>query len=130
MLIMTLYTGLLSLLFFAPMQKFLVLYMMPAAGLADWIKLPEEERKPMEEKMKIDWDRWAEEHKASLKETAGAGKTKRVSTQGIADVANDVMMYSFVEAASPEAAARLFVDHPHLAIPNAWIDIMPANPIS
>ncbi len=101
--------------------------MAPVAVLGEWMKKPEEERKAEEAKMKADWDAWAAAHKDALKETAGAGKTKRVSTQGVADALNDVMMYSFVEAETPEAAAAMFIGHPHLGIPNAWIDVMPAN---
>ena len=59
----------------------------------------------------------------------GAGKTKRVTKDGVTDVRNEIMMYSIVEAESPEAAVEMFKDHPHFTIPEGWIDVMPANKI-
>jgi hypothetical protein len=37
------------------------------------------------------------------------------------------MLYSFVEAESLEAAALLFIDHPHFGISGAVIEVMPVN---
>ncbi len=111
------------------MKKFIVLYMMPAAGMAEWMQKPAEERKEAEEKMQKEWQAWATEHKDLLKETSGAGATQRVTKEGVASVKNDIMLYSIIEAESPEIAAKAFEKHPHLEIPGAWIDIMPANSI-
>lgn len=101
--------------------------MMPAEGLAQWMKQDPEVRKGEEKKMKDAWNVWMSNHTGQIKESAGAGKTKRVTATGVADVANDVMLYSMVEAESHEAAAKIFEGHPHLAIPGASIDVMPAN---
>ncbi len=109
------------------MKKFLVLYTMPIAGLEAWMQKPEEERKGMEEKMRADWVTWMRAHASALKETGGAGKTKRVTATGIEDVKNNIMLYSMIEAPSHEEASQLFVGHPHLGIPEASIDIMPVN---
>ena len=100
---------------------------MPHTGLADWMRKPEDERKAEEAKMKGAWDAWAEAHKDSIVETAGAGKTTRVTGSGPADTANDIMMYSLVQGESKEAVTQMFVGHPHLEISGAWIDVMPAN---
>lgn len=100
---------------------------MPSAGLADWMKTPEAERKEMEDKMQKEWQAWTETNKSHIIETNAAGKTKRATSAGINDVSNDVMMYSVIEAESPETAAAMFEKHPHLGIPDAWIDIMPAR---
>jgi hypothetical protein len=109
------------------MKKFLVLYLAPASIIAEWMKKPEEERKAEEKKMQDEWGVWMSAHATSIKETAGAGKTKRVTKAGIADVKNDIMLYSMVEAESAEAVATMFAGHPHLGIPEASIEIMPAN---
>ena len=110
------------------MQKFLVLYMAPAASLEEWMKQPEEVRKADEDKMKADWDLWMNTHRTMFTgTTAGAGKTKRVTESGVEDVKNDVMMFSIVEAESHEAASSVFEQHPHFGIPGAWIDVMPAH---
>jgi hypothetical protein len=112
-----------------PMKDFLVLYLTPQSVIEDWMKTPEEERKAMEQQMQDDWNAWMEKHRAHIKETRGAGSTKRVTAGGTADVKNDVMMFSIVEAESPEAAAAMFEGHPHLGIPQATIEIMAATPL-
>ena len=112
------------------MQKFLVLYMAPASTMEEWMKTDPEKRKADEEKMKKEWGEWMAAHKAMLSGmTAGAGKTKRVTTEGVVDVKNDIMLYSVVEADSNEAAAEAFKNHPHFGIPGASIEIMPINPL-
>lgn len=109
------------------MQKFLVLYCMPNDGMREWMKKPEAERKAEEDAMKAEWDSWMKAHAGAVTETAGAGKTKRVTSAGSMDSANDVMLFSLVEAASQDEATKLFENHPHLKIPGSWIDVMPAN---
>ena len=112
------------------MKKFLVLYMAPAFNLEQWLKLDPEERKIDEATMKVGWDAWLAEHRALLTGiTAGAGKTKRVTADGVDDIKNDVMLYSVIEAESHEVAAAAFAAHPHFGIPGSWIDIMPINPL-
>lgn len=110
------------------MNKFLVLYLAPAKGLEEWMGLPEEVRKGDEQKMMKDWDEWNEKHAEAMKGlTAGTGKTKRVTADGVMDTKNDVMLFSIIEADSHEAAADLFKDHPHYGIPGASIEVMPLN---
>ncbi len=111
------------------MNTYLVLYLAPAANLEVWMKMPEAERKSEEAKMMADWNTWMAAHGAAFKTTAGTGKTKRVTKDGIVDVKNDVMLYSVIEAESDEAAAALFTDHPHFGIPGATIEVMPAKNI-
>ena len=111
------------------MKYFTVLYAMPVAGLEEWMQKPESDRKAAEASMKAEWDAWLEEHAGAVKNTIGLGKTTRVSAQGIKDAKNGLMLSSYVEAESQEAAAELFKDHPHLSIPGATIDIMEARPL-
>lgn len=108
-------------------MKFFVTYQMPHTGLDEWMKLPEEVRKTQEVQMQSDWNTWMEAHKTSLTESAGVGKPKRITAAGVEDSRNDIMMYSFVEAASLEAAADMFKDHPHFGIPGGWIEVMSVN---
>jgi hypothetical protein len=91
------------------------------------MKKPEAERKEAEGKMQADWQTWAAANASSVTETAGAGKTKRITKDGIADVKNDIMMTSIAEADSDDAAAKLFANHPHFGIPEASIEVMPLN---
>ncbi len=110
------------------MQKFIVLYCMPIAGLEDWMKIPAEERQAQEADLKAKWDAWMVANKAMMAgPTAGVGKTKRITLQGAADAKNDIMMYSIVQGESQEEVAKAFEVHPHLEIPGAWIDTSTAN---
>lgn len=108
-------------------MKYLVTYQMPHAGLDEWLKLPEETRKQEEKSMQDEWNAWMKAHAGALTETAGVGKPKKVTAGGVEDARNDIMMYSFVEAESLEAAAAMFADHPHFGIPGGWIEVMQVN---
>lgn len=108
-------------------MKYFVTYQMPHTGLDEWMKLPEEERKAQELQMQDAWNAWMQGHASSLIENAGVGKPKRITSAGIEDSRNDIMMYSFVEASSLEEAATLFKDHPHFGIPGGWIEVMAVN---
>lgn len=112
------------------MKKFLVLYLAPVSVLEGWAKTDAKERDAMEAKMKDEWQTWMKEHRKMLTEMpAGAGKTKRVTSKGVSDIKNDIMLYGVVEAESHDAAAHIFENHPHLQIPEASIEIMPINPL-
>lgn len=111
------------------MKKFLVLYLAPVAGLEEWMKTDPETRKVDEEKMQAEWQAWMGVHGGSILETAGAGKTKLVTKEGISDTKNNLMLYSIVEAESHEAAASLFEGHPHFGIPDGTIEVMAINPL-
>lgn len=111
------------------MAKFLVLYLAPASVIEDWMKTDPETRKGAEEKMRADWMTWMGEHAAMITETVACGKTKRVQASGIADVRNDVMLYSIVEAESHQAVAEAFASHPHLGIPQSTLDITEIRPM-
>ncbi|MFM2381254.1 MAG: hypothetical protein RLZZ76_20 [Candidatus Parcubacteria bacterium] len=100
---------------------------MPHAGLDAWMQLPEAERKAQELQMQTEWNEWMGRHKESIVETAGVGKPKRVTKEGIEDARNDLMMYSIVEAESLEEAAAMFEGHPHFGIPGASIEVMTVN---
>ena len=108
-------------------MKFLVTYQMPHQGMDEWMKIPEADRKADEEKMQSEWNAWMEQHKGALTESAGVGKPKKITAGGIEDARNDLMMYSFVEAESLDAAAEMFKDHPHFGIPGGWIEVMAVN---
>ena len=110
-------------------QKFMVLYLAPAAVMENWAKTDEATRRPAEEKMRGDWGRWMTDHAAMILSSEAGGKTKRVTSNGSADARNEIMLVSFVEAESHEAAAKAFEDHPHLGIPQASIEVMAVKPM-
>jgi len=111
------------------LKKFLVLYLVPADVMADWAKTDPAIRKAAEEKMQADWQRWMGEHAKMISVTQAAGNTKAVTAAGIADVKNQIMLYSVVEADSHESAARAFAQHPHLTIPKSSIEVMEVRPL-
>ena len=99
--------------------------------MAAWLALPEAERRAREQQGISAWKAWVEKHQSSLVELGGPlGKTKRVDSSGIADISNELGAFTVVRAASHEAAAKLFENHPHFAIfPGERVEIMPVLPI-
>jgi hypothetical protein len=113
----------------ATLKKFLVLYLVPVSVMAEWAKTDPATRRAAEEKMQAEWQRWMGEHAKMISVIEAAGKTKAVTSAGIADIKNDVMLYSIVEADSHESAAKAFVHHPHLTIPQSSIQVMEVRPM-
>ena len=107
----------------------MVLYLAPAAGMDEWMKKPEAERKSEEQKMQGEWQAWTAAHGEMIKETNATGKTTRVTAESVAPARNDLMLYSIVEGESPEAVAEAFKGHPHFGIPGATIEVMPIRPM-
>ena len=105
-------------------KKFLVLYLVPADVVADWAKTDPATKKTAEQKMQSDWERWMNDHTKIITVTEGAGKTKVVTSAGIGDTKNDIMLYSIVEADNHDTAAKAFANHPHLTIPKSSIQVM------
>lgn len=98
---------------------------------AAWDALSETERSAKEREGMAAWKAWVAKNHAVLVEIGGPlGKTKKVSSQGIADISNHLAAFSVVRAESHEAAAKLFVGHPHFSIfPGDAVEIMPVMAI-
>ena len=111
------------------MKKFLVLYLVPASVMADWAKTDPATKQAEEQKMQAAWGKWMGDHAKMIISTEAGGKTKRVTTSGVSDTRNDIVLCSFVEAQSHEAAAKAFEDHPHLQIPQSSIEVMYVRPM-
>jgi hypothetical protein len=101
------------------------------AKMAAWNALPEAERRAREQQGIAAWKAWVEKHQAAITAMGGPlGKTKRVDSNGIADIANEMGAFTVVRAASHEAAAKMFENHPHFTIfPGESVEIMPVLPI-
>jgi hypothetical protein len=112
------------------MKKFLIQYKMPLAGLDAWMQKPEEERKPEETRLMSEWQKWVAANKGNILETFGAGKTKVVDASGVKDFRNEIMIAGIVEGEDREKVAQMFVGHPHLQIPGAWVEITELNPMA
>ena len=111
------------------MKKFLVLYLVPASVMEGWAKTDPEIKTAAEQKMQAEWGRWMHDHAGMIRDTGAGGKTKRVTASGVSETKNDIILYSFVEAESHEAAAKAFENHPHLQIPQSSIEVMYVRPM-
>jgi hypothetical protein len=113
----------------SPKQKFLVLYLVPSSVVADWSKTDPATRQPAEQKMREEWGKWMGANGKMIISTEAGGKTKRITSNGVSDTKNDIMLCSFVEAETHEAAAKAFENHPHLQIPQSSIEVMSVRPM-
>ncbi|AHY54280.1 MULTISPECIES: hypothetical protein [Bradyrhizobium] len=98
---------------------------------AAWNAMSETERKAKEQEGMAAWKGWVEKHQGAIQAMGGPlGKTKKVDSKGVADIANEMGAFTVVRAASHEAAAKMFENHPHFAIfPGERVEIMPVLPI-
>jgi hypothetical protein len=113
------------------MKRFFALFQIPASVMEDWKKNTKpEDMKAASEKMMGEWQKWMKAHEKNLADKgAPLGKTKRITSAGVADIRNDLNWYSIVEAESHDAAAKIFLDNPHLQIPQATIEVMEIPPM-
>jgi len=112
------------------LKRFLVTYQIPAAVMDGWKNTDPEVRKASETKLHGEWQAWTAKHAGMIVDANGAGKTKRVTSGGVTDTRNDIVLCATIEAESLEAAAEVFKQHPHLQIPQAFIDIMYVRPMT
>jgi hypothetical protein len=113
------------------MKNFLAIYLGSASQRSNWDKLDEATRTARQNAGMKAWGDWMTTHKASVVAQGGPlGKTKRASSQGVADTTNNMSGFVIVQAASHEAAARMFENHPHFTIfPGDSVEIMECLPI-
>ena len=113
------------------MPKFLALYMGRPEGFEAWQALEQQEREKREAEGMKAWQNWHAQHASIISDDGGpVGKTKRTSASGVTDHKNEVCGYVLIEAASHDAAARLFENHPHFAIfPGDAVEIMECTTI-
>ena len=113
------------------MKTFLAVYTGTPAGFERWKNLDEATRKAREGAGMKAWTDWAAAHATdTVFEGGPLGKTKQVSPDGIADIRNNMAGFTVIKAESHEAAAKLFVKHPHFSIfPGDAVEIMECLPI-
>lgn len=95
--------------------------------LKEWMAQPEAERHAQEKAGIAAWHAWVDQHKAAIVEMGGPlGKTKSIGPQGITDTSNSMGGFTVVRAASHEAAAKMFENHPHFSMfPGTAVEVMP-----
>ena len=108
------------------MKRYLAVFTGSPAGMSSWEKLPEAERKKRDGEGIAAWKKWATDNGASIVEMGGPlSRTKLVSAGGITDIRNNLSAYTVVQADSQEAAAKLFVGHPHFTVfPGEGVEVM------
>lgn len=114
-------------------KKFMAVYTGTAAAFEKWQQqFPDpEKRQTLQQAGIAAWAAWgAAQGKAILDVGGPLGKTKAVSAAGIRDIHNHLSAYTIVEAESHEAAAKMFLNHPHFtAFPGDAVEIMEILPI-
>ena len=113
------------------MKRFMAIYLGSSAAMTKWERLTETERKERQAAGMKAWQDWGAKHSGSIVDGGGPlGKTKRADAKGISDVRNDMAAYVVVEAESHEAAAKLFLNHPHFSVfPGEAVEIMECLPL-
>jgi hypothetical protein len=115
------------------MKKFVGIYLgtQAARERARWDTLDAAKRKELETAGIKAWGDWHAANQAAILENGGPlGKTKRISPAGIEDVKNNMTGYVIVQAESHEAAAKLFLNHPHFTVfPGEAVEVMEWLPI-
>jgi hypothetical protein len=115
------------------MKNFLAIYTGSEQSMARarWEKLSNEERAAREVEAMAAWGKWVQDHEAAIVDNgAPLGKTKCVTPEGISDIRNVMAAYTIVRAENHDAAAKMFVDHPHFSIfPGEGVEIMECLPM-
>jgi len=113
------------------MKKFMAVFTGSPDAMAGWQALEAAERQRREAEGMQAWKRWVETNaEAIVDDGTPLGKTKRITTAGIADTRNNLAAYTVVQAESHEAAARLFENHPHFTIfPGDGVEVMECLPL-
>ena len=108
------------------MKKYLAVFTGSPGAMARWEALPEAERQRRQSTGVAAWKKWALDNGASIVDMGGPlGRTKLVSTSGISDIRNNLSAFTVVQADSQDAAAQLFLNHPHFTIfPGEGVEIM------
>jgi ABC-type sugar transport system ATPase subunit len=99
--------------------------------VVEFMAMEESKRKKVEASGIKAWGDWMTAHSGDIVATGGPlGKTKRTTAQGVADVKNNLSGFVVVKAASHEAAAKMFENHPQFTIfPGDGVEVMEVLPI-
>lgn len=108
------------------MKKFVAVFMGNAHSIEKWNAMEENSRKEKEKQGISAWYSWVEKNKKNIVEMGcPLGKTKSVNERGVAEFKNEITAYTVVQAESHDAAAKLFINHPHFSIfPGDRIEVM------
>lgn len=113
------------------MKHYLCVFTGSPNAMEAWQTLPEAERERRHRAGFDGWTKWMQDHADDIVETGGPlGRTKRVAKDGISDIRNNLAAYIVLQADSQEAAARMFLEHPHFMLfPGDGVEVMEILPI-
>lgn len=113
------------------MKQFLAIFTGNSATMRNWMAEDEEARKRKTQQGMRAWNAWVEQHRQAIVEMgAPVGKTKRIGRDGVSDITNNIGAYNVVQAESYDAAAAMFLNHPHFTLfPGEAVEIMECLPI-
>lgn len=113
------------------MKRFLAVYTGSPAAMSRWDQLSEAERNQRQAAAIAAWHQWAEQHSAAIVEMGGPlSRTKLVGPGGVSDIRNNLAAFTIVLAESQEAAAKLFLNHPHFMLfPGEGVEVMECLPV-
>jgi hypothetical protein len=108
------------------MKRFLAVFTGSPEAMSSWEQLPEAQRKERQVRGIAAWKDWATTNAASIVEMGGPlSRTKLASKAGVTDIRNAMAAFTIVQAESQDAAARLFLHHPHFTIfPGEGVEVM------
>lgn len=108
------------------MKKFVVMYRVPVEVMEKWKKeTPPEEMKAQGEKLGKDMMAWFDKNKAAIVDQGNPlGKNTRMTSAGAQPQTNDLNFYNVIQAETVEDVIAMHKDSPHMAIPEAYLDIM------
>jgi hypothetical protein len=98
------------------MKQFLAVFTGSKTGAkADqWNALTESARNDLIAKGKLSWTNWMIKHQPAIAFPGGPlSTTKLVNNKGITDINNQMSAFVIVKAESQDAAAKMFLEHPH-----------------
>ena len=113
------------------MKKFLAVFTGSPAAMSRWEALSESERNTRQAAGMAAWKKWADDNKKVIVEMGGPlSRTKLASAAGISDIRNSMAAFTIVQAETQDAAARLFLNHPHYTVfPGEGVEVMEVLPI-
>jgi hypothetical protein len=112
-------------------KRFIAIYTASPAAMSRWESHSESERAKRQAAGIAAWHKWVADNAAAIVEVGGPlSRTKLVGTSGISDIRNNMTAFTIVQAESQDAAARLFVNHPHFTFfPGEGVEVMECLPV-
>jgi hypothetical protein len=115
------------------MKNYLAVYLGTDTGTAatEWEKLSPQDKQKRQAAGMEGWKNWAENNASAIASTGSPiGKTMRVDSSGVSTTKNAICAYTVVQASSHQAAAELFLNHPHFSIfPGDAVEVMECLPL-